>query len=532
MRLPKPGLNPSKSRQQSPMKHFLIIPILGALCSVCPAQNRSVELDVANKIGRYVLHDLNQDGWCDLWSTLFKQSHDGGITIDDIKNDPDGDADGDGISNYEEMLAFRNPYVAEVPSRPWTAEQAKAARLSALQKSREGDAKTLARFHALLEDRGVLVRPVPNVLEENEQSDPIEGGPDGAGSGSFYHPGDDWSQLMLCSTGGGPEVLFSERLSTGEYLLAWDGADDRVYNVEWSNDLVTWQQGGGQIPMIGGIGTWGQFSPGPARFYRVSEAEDFVTLPSDPSGGNGTTTFGDTLALVMSGGVPSLYLVTVNLPAGVFATAVELLVNGEVHTQCDPTGANYVFIGRVEPWRLREGSHTVHAVAHAISETTAVYQQAVSGGIIRSSTTTFTLERWHEAVGFRASEKIIAPGDPVPHDIYNPCKANDTLPFGPDLRVLCGYKSQIWLEAGMGKHLSEGLIHKVANDDYRDGTVVNAWGHVWNKSSNRDKGNIARAVYWPECEHDRIHGAKPASHIPPLQAHASQAELKETDFIP
>ncbi len=126
--------------------------------------------------------------------------------------------------------------------------------------------------------------------------------------------------------------------------------------------------------------------------------------------------------------------------------------------------------------------------------------------------------------------------DNGPNGIYNQNKANGTLPFGSGLRVLCGYNSKIYLERNMGGYLSDALIHRINGEQYRDGTVVNAWGYVWNRSSNRNRGFIARAVYWPECENDRIYGAKDgandAAHVPPLQPHASQTELEETDFLP
>jgi hypothetical protein len=113
--------------------------------------------------------------------------------------------------------------------------------------------------------------------------------------------------------------------------------------------------------------------------------------------------------------------------------------------------------------------------------------------------------------------------------IYDVCKANNTLPFGNGLRVLCGYTSKILLDGKMGGLLSEGLWKKGEGEEFRDGTVVNAWGHVWKETDNRLKGKRARAVYWPECKLDRIYGVDDP-HTPPLQPHASQAELRETDF--
>ncbi len=400
------------------MKLYLIASLLLAACWSAYAQNRPPEIEEqVRQTGRYALHDHDLDGWDDLWTIIYSHSRDGRNFIDHIKNDPDGDLDGDGVSNFQEMLDFRNPYGPDTPIRPQTPEEAKAARLAAARAAREDDAKKIARFHAILEARGALVRSVADSQEDKERwkDTQVPASEETSDESSFYDDDFDedgeWLQIMLCSTGTGPRIIFSERLSTRQYLLAWEGDPERLFNIEWSDDLQNWKTADHNLPTIDGIGTWGQFSPGPKRFYRVVEVEGIVTPPSHPSGGDGPTTFGATLTPVMNNGAPSSYLVTANLPPGMSATGVELVVDGETHSQCTPTGVHNIFTGPVKRWHLHEGHHAIHAVIHAISETTAVLEQE-AGGVFRSLATTFALERQHLAVGFRVNETMIAPDDP------------------------------------------------------------------------------------------------------------------------
>ncbi len=775
-----------------------------------------------DQLGRFAHHDHDRDGWDDLWRLVYGFSRDGRNFVTHLQLDPTGDADGDGISNFEEMLDMRNPWGADVPIRQLTPQEVKAARAAAYRAARKNDAKVVSRFQALLDSRSVLKR---GEEQEVENPTPEAREEDASDETSFYFPdgSTEVNRQMFCTTAGGPEVIFAERLSAGNFLFAWEGEDEKLYDVEWSNDLEKWHRGGLRLPVIGSVGEWGQLSLVNKRFYRVVESEVSDTIASDPSGGDGITTFGATLTPVVSNGAPHTYLVTVNLPAGVSATRVELVVDGEVHAQCTATGTAGVFSGPIYQWSLSEGSHTVHALVHADGETTTAFGQS-GAGVLKSASTTFTLSQIHEAVAFRVSETQIASDDPdlpglteiavdIPYNpqgagsvrirdenqnivrewewglddyplefrqawdgtdyngnpvaggsysvelnfggggfnggtytvaagqrtwealclmeglttvpifpegqapppswnayatqflptwapdfltsgngwdgtahfntlihsawgpwkrlgsitniveeikgrakgdqgrkifglgntgkwkihqwqggspktnssvpdpvaafvagqnpfnnyeigvflghgvacpgtpkagsmaaprppqhyfplvtdkatgeahwvgsaempkygaggsklkwmflmtcnplldatgnaIYDTCKANGTLPFGAGLHVLCGYNSKIWLEAGMGALLSDALVNKINGQQFRTGTVVDAWGHVWDRSDNKNQGKVARAVYWPECEDDTIYGVKHENiGVPPTNA--PQSALEERDF--
>lgn len=756
--------------------------------------------EAIRRTGRYALMDGNSDGWDDLWELLHSHSRDGRSFEIHIRNDPEGDADLDGISNFLEMLDHRNPWGKEPPVVMLTPAQAKAARINAYNAARANDAKILSRFQSVLERRGVLLR---GATYEKTPPALAPDAPDESTSSYSGSEADDVPRLMLCSIANSPQILFSERLSSGNFLLAWEGVDDRLYDVEWSDDLEKWHIGASQLPVVGGVGNWGQFTMVPKRFYRVSESISApTTIPSDPFGGDGVNTFGVVLApVILSDGAPQQIMVTANLPSGMNASRVTLVVDGMVHSQCWETAIKNVFIGPINRWNLTEGSHVVHAIVRSDTETTAVQEPSLFA-VLKSQDFTFSVnQNLHDAVGFRVTEEQIAPDDPelptyteiavdIPNDphgsgfvriedengnlirewtwdldayplefreiwdgtdqngstvpggsytlrmnaggagfdagtiqvaaggrtwsalcltesmnaargktaswhanfkppwgpyfsstgspvpadawgpwyglrsapaiadglrgrlkgvfglgstgkwkvkywqngspandsvpnpiesfaagnnpfndydmgffvghgvaslggsqntpggativrppasyyplirstdtgethwvcsatmpkygatgklkwmflftcnslsteqgnaIYDVCKANNTLPFGNGLRVLCGYTSKILLDGKMAGLLSEGLWKKVAGEEFRDGTVVNAWGHVWNKSDNRPKGKRARAVYWPECKLDTIYGVK-EPHMPPLQPHTSQAELEEKDF--
>ncbi len=82
------------------MKYYLIASLLLVACWPASAQTRPPEIEEkVLQTGRYALHDHDQDGWDDLWSIIYGRSQDGRNFIDHIKNDPNGDLDGDGVSN-------------------------------------------------------------------------------------------------------------------------------------------------------------------------------------------------------------------------------------------------------------------------------------------------------------------------------------------------------------------------------------------------------------------------------------------------
>ena len=62
-----------------------------------------------------ILHDLDKDGWCDLWCSLFKNEI--------AHRNKRIDTDGDGLTDYEEMVLMRNPSVAEKEPRKLTREE-------------------------------------------------------------------------------------------------------------------------------------------------------------------------------------------------------------------------------------------------------------------------------------------------------------------------------------------------------------------------------------------------------------------------
>ena len=755
---------------------------------------------LVTETGRFPLLDLDGDRWDELWLSLFGRKHGGEDLTHRLKSDPHGDPDGDGIINYIEMLDFTDPWKKEVPYIPLTADEAKQQKVTRIKAERLNDAKIMSRFQTLLEQRGVLHRAYIGTQKPEQETAP-EG--DERGSSSYVpdQTEHDWP-TMLCSTIGSPSVLFAERLSSGQFLLAWEGEDDRLYDIEWSDDLLKWNWGASQMPVVGGVGNWGQFSSAKKRFYRVVDS-GVTTIPSDPNGGGGGAIGGAILVMDMEddGSPTTTVYVTTNLPSGVTASAVDLHVDGEMDARCVPSGSDNVFIGLIKNWEFTEGSHHVEAIVHADSETTAVLEQAPRG-TIRSAATAFSLIASQESgIGFRVSDTQIAPNDPdlptstliavdipfdpqgagwinirnetgvtvkrwewgledyplqfreewdgtdeagsqvqggsysvhlsyggsgfdqgfhmiaagqrtwealcltetmggwrpgssidtfrppwapyytssgglyieeawgpwkylisppriadevrgrlkevfglgktgkwkvrfwqsesrnndsipdpvvafasggnpfnnydlgifighgvacaggtktlldgttitrppqsyyplvksrttgeshwvesagIPkygaagklkwmflmtcnsltaigeHAIYNPCKANGTLPFGNGLRVLCGYTTKIQIEGGMGGWLSDALVNKIPNEEFREGTVVNAWGYVWKESSNKAIGKVARAVYWPECQFDTIYGVDHLN-IPALQQHASQMELEERDFTP
>lgn len=75
-----------------------------------------------------IINDLDGDGWDDLWCALFP----------DIKHrNKTRDTDGDGLTDYEEMVMWRDPFVeGPLPHEPTPEEIAEAERLAALNKER------------------------------------------------------------------------------------------------------------------------------------------------------------------------------------------------------------------------------------------------------------------------------------------------------------------------------------------------------------------------------------------------------------
>ena len=124
-------------------------------------------LDVSFQNER-VIHDINGDGYCDLWTSLFNLSA--------IPLSPNQDVDRDGLSTYEEMLLWRNPLLAEhLPRIRSTGElQAEALQVeeAKLERFREETQKNLAFIqlatrnleHARLKD--LQIRPRVNERQQ------------------------------------------------------------------------------------------------------------------------------------------------------------------------------------------------------------------------------------------------------------------------------------------------------------------------------------------------------------------------------
>lgn len=125
------------------------------------------------------------------------------------------DLDGDGRSNYEEMLDFTDPYRADQPARELSKAERFAARRAAVEARKESDSAKRSRFEALLERRGVLRRPEPaNDEKERREKDGAEEVPF---EGSFL-----WQPMMFCNAQAPvmPKIIAMERLSNGQVLLA------------------------------------------------------------------------------------------------------------------------------------------------------------------------------------------------------------------------------------------------------------------------------------------------------------------------
>lgn len=85
-----------------------------SMTSTAEAQGKKPNKTTSTSETRQI-HDTDQDGWCDLWRDLFQIEH----------RDPKKDSDGDGKSDFDEMLAMTNPLVVE---HPLTAKEITASK--------------------------------------------------------------------------------------------------------------------------------------------------------------------------------------------------------------------------------------------------------------------------------------------------------------------------------------------------------------------------------------------------------------------
>lgn len=353
------------------MKPSLISIMLLSLLSVLSGQNESrstvIEAEV-KKSGRYAKFDMNRDGWDDLWVHLFPK-------IDTTK--PGLDDDHDGKSNYEEMLDFEDPHRINKPAKEPSAAEILEARKASSEARRASDSQKRQRFKQLLESRGAMKKGLES---KKSATDPTSGTNEALPEGSSLLDHPTWESLMLCGIRGpvAPTIIGMERLSNGQVLLAWEGEPDRLFNVEYSDDLVTWKSGAQNLPVVGGIGTWGQRSAAPSRFYRVESSEVVSEIISDPLGGDGVTTFGGLASANSSG---TFFTIAVNFPVDVPPSTVELYIDGEFVGYCggddlssssllSASGTSGNYYCSIGGERLSAGAHTAYAMIDASSGTT------------------------------------------------------------------------------------------------------------------------------------------------------------------
>lgn len=91
--------------------------------------------------GHRKLHDSDGDGWCDLWCALHPELKHRNKKID---------TDGDGVTDYQEMLLMQNASVADIPPEQLTPEEERQAALAAQERRVERQKEWIKR-KAILE---------------------------------------------------------------------------------------------------------------------------------------------------------------------------------------------------------------------------------------------------------------------------------------------------------------------------------------------------------------------------------------------
>lgn len=360
---------------------------------------------------RYALNDFNGDGWDDLWLAIFPR-------IDSTK--PNEDSDGDGESNFEEMLGFKDPYDGQKGVRQLSDAEIKEKRKQAIIDRRAANFRKMERFQSLLESRGAVLPAVPGKNAPEKAQDPAppvtepEKETSSVDAANLYFLLSNPQLLLSDPVITAPQVLGMEKLSNGQVLVAWEGRPDRLHEIESSNDLVNWESEVSDLPNVNGLGLWGQTTSAPKRFYRVVDS-GFATRPSAADGGDGVSTFGGTIDVTYNSTARQAD-VTVNTPGAVPSGKLALYIDGERYD-----GEFFVTTGGVYRCLLpREsllpGTHTVYAVIDAYSETTPTGGEspAQSAGIFRTQAQSFVATQDYPglALGFRSTEKDINASDP------------------------------------------------------------------------------------------------------------------------
>jgi hypothetical protein len=76
------------------------------------------------------IYDSDGDGWCDLWCNLFQVEH----------RNKRLDSDNDGVTDFEEMLAMKNPFAEEGPPVDQVAAR-RAAKVKLIESQKAWDAR-------------------------------------------------------------------------------------------------------------------------------------------------------------------------------------------------------------------------------------------------------------------------------------------------------------------------------------------------------------------------------------------------------
>ncbi|MDB4265138.1 S8 family serine peptidase [bacterium] len=103
-----------------------------------------------------MLHDLDQDGWCDIWCSLFKSEA--------KHRSKSVDTDGDGLTDYEEMVIMRNPLTAE----PFPKNFSDADRALARKEAQVQFVKSQEKWQKLLKEKPRLQKMIDPADRAND----------------------------------------------------------------------------------------------------------------------------------------------------------------------------------------------------------------------------------------------------------------------------------------------------------------------------------------------------------------------------